>query len=829
MIKYLSVLTGLLLTFSTYSQTITISQARQAGAGATVTVHGIVTNGSELGLIRYFQDGTGGLAAYGSLVGNLNPGDEITVTGTLKDYNNLLELDPVASVTVNSTENDLPAPVILTPGQLGDAYEGQLVQIKDATFDSPGTIIVGKSNYFFTANGEPGEVRVSTTESVFVDKPLPSGLVTITGILSQYLSYNQILVRGLTDIMPESPINLTTAVTLSNLSMTGFDLSWETDVDGSSEAFYGNTPDMELGVLAGTGTGTTHGVSVSGAGPSEVYYVQPFSVMGEDTTRATVGVYVTRSESSGKMQAYFNRAVDHSVSTGTEAIQLDHAIDDTLISYINRARYSIDMAIYNFNNSGISNITAAMNAAYDRGVSIRVVYDSNIDASGVENLNASIGKMASPISNYPVYGIMHNKFVIIDAHSTDANDPIVWTGSTNFTDGQINTDPNNVIIIQDKSLALAYTLEFNEMFGSEGLQPDPLASKFGPDKSNNTPHQFIIGGKNVECYFSPSDQVNSRILDNLKTADHDLSIATMLITKTDLGYAISDKAGAGVDSKVLVYVKENSSETVVNTLKQALAQNFRETGETGIMHDKYMIVDQGDPGSDPLVLTGSHNWSSSADLRNDENTLVIHDATLANIYYQDFVARFSNGLLIVDAPVLANDYVSLTEGSSVNLPVTANDQIPSAFTIDITRQPANGTAQLETDKSITYLPDAGFNNNLDTISYKVCLVSNPSLCDSAIAVVLVQKPAGIGQNELNAAIRVYPNPTSGYVNLRIDNPDLKVNAISISDISGRIVISRKDVSGYPLRIDTENLANGVYFIRIDTSEGMINRKIVVKR
>ena len=41
----------------------------------------------------------------------------------------------------------------------------------------------------------------------------------------------------------------------------------------------------------------------------------------------------------------------------------------------------------------------------------------------------------------------------------------------------------------------------------------------------------------------------------------------MLITKTDLGYAISDKSKAGVDAKVLVYVKENSSGTVVNTLK----------------------------------------------------------------------------------------------------------------------------------------------------------------------------------------------------------------------------------------------------------------------
>ena len=68
----------------------------------------------------------------------------------------------------------------------------------------------------------------------------------------------------------------------------------------------------------------------------------------------------------------------------------------------------------------------------------------------------------------------------------------VCTGATNFTDGQINRDPNNVIVVQDKSLAIAFQLEFNEMFGSAGAQPDAGKSKFGPDKKDNTPHQFIV-------------------------------------------------------------------------------------------------------------------------------------------------------------------------------------------------------------------------------------------------------------------------------------------------------------------------------------------------
>ena len=46
-----------------------------------------------------------------------------------------------------------------------------------------------------------------------------------------------------------------------------------------------------------------------------------------------------------KIKTYFSRPVNNAVSTGTNAIYLNQLIDDTLIAYINRAKYSLDMAI----------------------------------------------------------------------------------------------------------------------------------------------------------------------------------------------------------------------------------------------------------------------------------------------------------------------------------------------------------------------------------------------------------------------------------------------------------------------------------------------------
>ena len=58
------------------------------------------------------------------------------------------------------------------------------------------------------------------------------------------------------------------------------------------------------------------------------------------------------------------------------------------------------------------------------------------------------------------------------------------------------------------------------------------------------------------------------------------------------------------------------------------------------LHHKYAIVDYAQGSATPLLITGSHNWSASANSIHDENTLLIYDHTLANIYYQEFSARF---------------------------------------------------------------------------------------------------------------------------------------------------------------------------------------------
>lgn len=349
--------------------------------------------------------------------------------------------------------------------------------------------------------------------------------------------------------------------------------------------------------------------------------------------------------SNGKIISYFTRPVNNSVSSGTNAIYLNKLVDDTLIAYINRAKYSLDMAVYSLNeedntNGSISKISTAINNAYSRGVKVRYIYDRDSSNPTLALLDSNIYKLISAKSTATDwYGLMHNKFMVIDANSSNENDAIVWTGSTNWTTTQINKDANNVIIIQDKAVAQAYTTEFNEMWGGTDSIPDLVNSKFGFKKTDNTQHIFDVAGTIVEVYFSPSDGVNSKIQNAVATANTDLYFGIYSFTIEAISDLIENRFNNDVYTAGIIDPTSKTYAPYVN-LSPIMGTNLLLDNTAGLYHNKMLIVDPSSPALDPLVLTGSHNWSASADTKNDENTVIIHDASIANQYYQSFYQNF---------------------------------------------------------------------------------------------------------------------------------------------------------------------------------------------
>jgi phosphatidylserine/phosphatidylglycerophosphate/cardiolipin synthase-like enzyme len=285
--------------------------------------------------------------------------------------------------------------------------------------------------------------------------------------------------------------------------------------------------------------------------------------------------------------------------------------DAFLAEAINQARLSVELAA---DNLDLWSLRDALLAAHRRGVEVRVVIETdNLDSEEVQELIA----YGIPVQDDQNAGLMHNKFAIIDRFE-------VWTGSMNFTVSGAYRSDNNLIQMRSSELAEDYLVEFEEMFTD---------SQFGANSPANTPRsQVTVHGTRVEVYFSPDDGTMERVLDLVKGAQDSVIFMAYSFTDDDLAAAMIDKAGSGLNVSGVLEKSQalsNRGGEFENLLENGV--DVRLDGNPANMHHKVIIIDDG------VVVTGSYNFSNSAKTRNDENTLVIHNQEMAEIYWEEFV------------------------------------------------------------------------------------------------------------------------------------------------------------------------------------------------
>ncbi len=660
--------------FSPLQAQIDIAVARTMAEGSTVTIKGIATNGSEQGIIRYIQDATGGLPAYpgagsiGDFPDDVKRGDLVSVTGTLKIFNGLLEIDPITAYTVESSGNTLPTPELVTPDGINDESEGKLMRVEGVSFVDGGSVF-SVGNFTFEANGESGEIYVRTNHAL-IGTTIPLGTANLVGLSSQFNGKHQLLLRDENDLVIADDFYLTSPLTQSNITKNGFSISWSTNEAASSNLRYGTDPDnLDQEILDG-GSTSNHSVAISGLDPAEFYYVQAFSDNGSSTVNSIVNVFSTASNSSGAIKIYFNRGVDGNFSNGSYAEGYTPTVLETaIIDRIKAAKTSIDASIYNVNRN---TIIQALTDAHNRGVVVRYTTDNETSNLALQDVNPPFRVIKGNAD-----GLMHNKFFNIDADSPD--DAWVIMGSTNMTSQNIADDSNNTIFIQDQAIAKAYTLEFNEMWGADGVDPGIFNLRFGELKKNNTPHLFQVKNMLVESYFSPSDNTTVAISNAIATADEDLQFALLVFTNNELSSASLNAHNNNIDVRGIIdQINSQGSdyEFLSNSGVNVIPDNL--TLQT---HHKYCIIDATKPDSDPQVITGSHNWSAGAERSNDENTLIFHDKNIANIFLQEFEARWceSNGGV---SCITGNEEVNEIAGFEATVfPNPAVDQTQLSFNL----------------------------------------------------------------------------------------------------------------------------------------------------
>jgi len=217
---------------------------------------------------------------------------------------------------------------------------------------------------------------------------------------------------------------------------------------------------------------------------------------------------------------------------------------------------------------------------------------------------------------------------------------------------------------------------------------------FGSEKTANTPSQLKVGGKDVSVHFSPSDDVETQIKNTISTTDYNLYVALLSYTRYSISFDVQDLIEQNqINAYAIVNDTTNGNGFAYSVLNDASPEEAVVLNQqNNIFHHKYLIVDPNHSDSNPTVLTGSHNWSTSAQTRNDENILIVHDANIANQYYQEFLARlFENeGMLTAIAPLSLVSKEVAVYPNPVNASTTLKFQLDKAQTYQIDIVDING-------------------------------------------------------------------------------------------------------------------------------------------
>ena len=267
-----------------------------------------------------------------------------------------------------------------------------------------------------------------------------------------------------------------------------------------------------------------------------------------------------------------------------------------VVELLDDAEESVDIAQFTFSDRRIEE---AIYRADDRGVTVRVAMDHGQSRQGslsqrMKDRGVDVRFVrGNQVGNQDRYGLMHSKFMVVDAH-------ILLTGSNNWSSTGTSINEENTIVMTSEpqdGLVHAFRCHFESAW-----QEKPRES------GNCSTH---------DARFSPGIAGRDLIQDELEGADDSIHVLMHHLLFNNTVRDLADAAERGVHVKVVLNLEDRDE------YKGGHWDRFVDAGgeirfkknnrdEFQFMHHKLAIVDG------RTLLHGSGNWSGSGFFNNYE-------------------------------------------------------------------------------------------------------------------------------------------------------------------------------------------------------------------
>jgi phosphatidylserine/phosphatidylglycerophosphate/cardiolipin synthase-like enzyme len=148
----------------------------------------------------------------------------------------------------------------------------------------------------------------------------------------------------------------------------------------------------------------------------------------------------------------------------------------------------------------------------------------------------------------------------------------------------------------------------------------------------------------LAIYFTPPAGAASGLIKQIDGAKKSIKVMAYGFTATNLAEALVRAKRRGVD--VGLIQDEKSAQNNRETLPMLLAAGIdvRSDGKHAIQHNKVMLID------DDIVITGSYNFTKSAEKRNAENIMIVRSSYAAKRYADNWKAHWEHSEKVTDLP-----------------------------------------------------------------------------------------------------------------------------------------------------------------------------------
>ncbi len=341
---------------------------------------------------------------------------------------------------------------------------------------------------------------------------------------------------------------------------------------------------------------------------------------------------------------------------------------ETFLASAKDESYQLRGSLYEFTYEPI---IEKIKAAATRGADVKFTLHAKFsekESKEKEDLEAIVhqkGLSDNAIFRRNTGAISHNKFFILLKN----NVPIaVWTGSTNLTNGGIHGHSNVGHLIKDKKIAQKYLDYWTELATDapikavrehdNSITPDPTLTDFPAKNKSDVYFSPRAKLSVLEWYFkmletkaTPSFMtfpfgIDQRLEPVLRDSQRKYPI--YIITDKEEKQSKTELANnTGLSKQIITTATPFNQYTNGAILTnpnsfENWVKKERLTGLNGMVnyiHTKYILLDP--ISEDPIVITGSANFSDNSIQKNDENTLVIRgEKRVADIYFGEFMRLF---------------------------------------------------------------------------------------------------------------------------------------------------------------------------------------------